>query len=172
MNPMRWMPMCGCKGPHRSHWLGTDQFGRDIGCRLLYGGRISLPVGVMAVRHRLAARPVPGVAGRILWRLGGRRCGTSGGRDAGLARHLDGPVDRCLAGAGVGQCHAGHRGDRRAQIHSSRPQPGSPTQEGLVRARCPRGRLFGCAHPGAAHLAQPSALRCRPGDSGCWLGDS
>jgi peptide/nickel transport system permease protein len=36
-------------GPSAEHWLGTDQFGRDIGCRILHGGRISLPVGVVAM---------------------------------------------------------------------------------------------------------------------------
>lgn len=36
-------------GPSSRHWLGTDQFGRDVGCRLLYGGRVSLPVGVLSV---------------------------------------------------------------------------------------------------------------------------
>lgn len=36
-------------GPSVEHWLGTDQFGRDIGCRVLHGGRISLPVGVVAM---------------------------------------------------------------------------------------------------------------------------
>jgi peptide/nickel transport system permease protein len=29
--------------------LGTDQFGRDVACRAFYAGRISLPVGVVAV---------------------------------------------------------------------------------------------------------------------------
>ena len=35
--------------PSTSHWLGTDDFGRDILSRLIYGARISLLVSVSAV---------------------------------------------------------------------------------------------------------------------------
>lgn len=34
--------------PSHSHWLGTDELGRDLLARLLYGGGISLLVGVYA----------------------------------------------------------------------------------------------------------------------------
>ncbi len=34
--------------PQRGHWLGTDDLGRDLFTRLLYGGRISLAVGIAA----------------------------------------------------------------------------------------------------------------------------
>ncbi len=37
------------KAPSSQHWLGTDVFGRDTLSRLLYGARISLLVGVVAV---------------------------------------------------------------------------------------------------------------------------
>lgn len=37
------------KGPSAKHWLGTDIMGRDIFARTLYGGRISLLVGLSAV---------------------------------------------------------------------------------------------------------------------------
>ena len=36
----------------REHWLGTDPLGRDILSRILHGARLSLPVGVAAVRWR------------------------------------------------------------------------------------------------------------------------
>ncbi len=32
-----------------SHWLGTDELGRDILCRMIWGGRVSLSVGIVAV---------------------------------------------------------------------------------------------------------------------------
>jgi ABC-type dipeptide/oligopeptide/nickel transport system permease subunit len=35
--------------PSRTHWLGTDELGRDYLTRLIYGTRISLLVGIVAV---------------------------------------------------------------------------------------------------------------------------
>ncbi|MEX0718055.1 MAG: ABC transporter permease [Planctomycetaceae bacterium] len=34
---------------HRIHWLGTDSIGRDVLARMIWGGRVSLAVGVVAV---------------------------------------------------------------------------------------------------------------------------
>lgn len=35
--------------PSRSHWLGTDQLGRDVLSRVVYGSRVSLAVGFVSV---------------------------------------------------------------------------------------------------------------------------
>ena len=67
------------QGPGRLHWLGTDQFGRDLLSRLLHGARISLTVGFSAV----AAESVVGVS----W---GTVAGFYGGAlDATLMRVVD-----------------------------------------------------------------------------------
>ncbi len=35
--------------PYSEHWLGTDELGRDILSRLIYGARVSVEVGIIAV---------------------------------------------------------------------------------------------------------------------------
>ena len=37
------------EAPSRAHWAGTDSFGRDLLSRIIYGARIALAVGIVAV---------------------------------------------------------------------------------------------------------------------------
>jgi len=48
-DPFDQAPLDFLQGPSRQHLFGTDQFGRDILSRLLYGARVSLPVGLISV---------------------------------------------------------------------------------------------------------------------------
>lgn len=69
----------GAAAPSAQHWLGTDVFGRDLLTRLLYGGRISLMVGLIATGVAL-------VIG-VTW---GAVAGYAGGRvDAFMMRFVD-----------------------------------------------------------------------------------
>ena len=56
----------GATPPGADHWLGTDTLGRDLLVRLLYGGRISLGVGLCATFVALTIGVVYGaVAGYV-----------------------------------------------------------------------------------------------------------
>lgn len=50
------------KGPCKEHWLGTDNLGRDILSRLIYGARLSLQLGIFSV---LLAALLGGILGSI-----------------------------------------------------------------------------------------------------------
>jgi ABC-type dipeptide/oligopeptide/nickel transport system permease subunit len=65
--------------PSRDNWLGTDTLGRDLLCRLVFGARISLEVGVLAEAIALLVGTALGAA-----------AGYAGGRtDACLMRLTD-----------------------------------------------------------------------------------
>lgn len=65
--------------PGADHWLGTDQFGRDVLSRIIYGARISLAVGFIAVAIAI-----------ILGSLLGAVAGYIGGKvDAVIMRFTD-----------------------------------------------------------------------------------
>lgn len=68
--------------PDSAHWLGTDEFGRDVLSRIMVGARVSLAVGVLSVL-------ILSIIGVMVGLL------------AGYMRRADGPlmrvVDMCMA---------------------------------------------------------------------------
>jgi len=48
-------------GPSAAHWLGTDQLGRDILSRTLFGGQIALKVSLLAISTSMAVGLVLGM---------------------------------------------------------------------------------------------------------------
>jgi peptide/nickel transport system permease protein len=48
-NPLEQVLSARLKPPSAAHWLGTDQLGRDLLSRMIYGARISLIIGTVVV---------------------------------------------------------------------------------------------------------------------------
>lgn len=67
-DPIKMAPAIRMKSPGEGGLMGTDRFGRDVFTRILYGTRVSLLVGVVAV---LMAAAVGTVIGLIAGYLGG-----------------------------------------------------------------------------------------------------
>ena len=59
----------GAQPPTWSHWFGTDFFGRDVLTRVLYGGRVSLQVGLLAA---IVSATLGTVYGAVSGYAGGR----------------------------------------------------------------------------------------------------
>lgn len=54
-DPMQINPVDRLKPPSAEHWFGTDQLGRDVFARAVYGTRISLTVGLAVAVVSMAA---------------------------------------------------------------------------------------------------------------------
>ena len=48
-DPLKQVLSTRLKPPSAAHWLGTDQLGRDVLSRMIYGARISLLIGTVVV---------------------------------------------------------------------------------------------------------------------------
>lgn len=67
------------KGPSAKYWLGTDEYGRDLFTRIVWGARISLTVGTVSV-----------ILGMIVGSILGMYAGYKGGvRDELIMRVMD-----------------------------------------------------------------------------------
>ncbi len=68
VDPLALNPMQRLRAPSEANWFGTDQFGRDIWSRVVYGTRVSLAVGVsVAVLSVAIGLAIGLVSGYIRW---------------------------------------------------------------------------------------------------------
>jgi len=65
------------QGPRATHWFGTDELGRDVFSRVVYGARYSLMIGALVVLASMVGGVLLGLA-------------------AGFFRPLDGPIMRVV----------------------------------------------------------------------------
>lgn len=63
-DPLKQDIVARLQPPSPEHWFGTDQLGRDVFSRVLYGGRLSLPAGILVI-------VVAGVIGTLMGALAG-----------------------------------------------------------------------------------------------------
>ena len=139
------------EGPSLAHPFGTDDLGQDILARMIYGGRISLAVG-------LAAMMVSVIVGTLIGALAGMSRGALG-HGADVA-HRSVPVAAAIAAAAAADLpvprraqgrvrprgrhlHPDRAGDRRAALDAGRPAGARAVplaaREGVRRSR-PRAR--------------------------------
>src|SRR5205823_2422050 len=60
-DPIATDPDHALVGPGPGHWFGTDELGRDILARVIWGGRVSLPVAFVAVVVGLSVGGITGL---------------------------------------------------------------------------------------------------------------
>ncbi len=78
-NPVEQHVMDQFRGPSAKYWLGTDEYGRDLFTRIVWGARISLTVGTVSV-----------ILGMIIGSILGMYAGYKGGvRDEFIMRVMD-----------------------------------------------------------------------------------
>jgi peptide/nickel transport system permease protein len=75
LNPLAIAPREAFRAPGWAHFFGTDQSGRDIFTRVIYGARQSLLLGVGAVALSMIVAVVLGLLGGLTGRLGERVVG-------------------------------------------------------------------------------------------------
>jgi len=76
-DPMALKVLDRLQSPRAAHWFGTDELGRDVFSRVVFGARYSLLIGALVVVVSMA-------------------CGVLLGLAAGFFRRLDGPVMRLV----------------------------------------------------------------------------
>jgi ABC-type dipeptide/oligopeptide/nickel transport system permease subunit len=55
-------------GPSGAHWFGTDELGRDVFSRVLFGARITLPLAViLVIAAMIIGAVLGGIAGFVSW---------------------------------------------------------------------------------------------------------
>ena len=59
------------QAPNSRHWFGTDELGRDVYSRVIYGSRVSIPIALLLVFFAATIGSIVWAATTALWTSGG-----------------------------------------------------------------------------------------------------
>ena len=156
---IRWRRTCMArlKGPSAAHWLGTDQFGRDILSRIIYGcARLAWRVCVAAVG---AALLVGGTLGLVAaYYRGWTTASSMRVMDVLFAfpvMLLAIGIIAVLGPRSSSTAAVGHRHRLHADLRPAPARPGPRRLRERLRCRRPRHRRLRRAHPLPPRPAQP-----------------
>ncbi|MEV6924415.1 ABC transporter permease [Dactylosporangium sp. NPDC051485] len=68
-DPLAANPLAALQGPSGAHWFGTDQLGRDVFTRVVYGARYSLSIGAAATALSVLAGGIIGLVAGLAPRV-------------------------------------------------------------------------------------------------------
>src|SRR3954452_18349025 len=70
-DPMALKVLDRLQSPRATHWFGTDELGRDVFSRVIFGACYSLMIGVLVVVCSMVSGVLLGLAGGFFRRLDG-----------------------------------------------------------------------------------------------------
>lgn len=97
------------QGPSAGHWFGTDELGRDILSRIIYGARISMSVGPYCNMHIANRRRYAGRDSGLLRRNDRQYNNALHGRFAVNPDNTFEHINRCGAGLRLAERYDSHR---------------------------------------------------------------
>ena len=137
-DPMALKILDRLQSPRTAHWFGTDELGRDVFSRVIFGARYSLMIGAMVVLISMTGGVLLGLTAGFFRRLDGPIM-RAGRRDDVVPGYPAG--DRARRGAG----RVDDQRDPRARhrLHAARRPGRAGVDAGCPRACCssrPRAR--------------------------------
>jgi peptide/nickel transport system permease protein len=106
------------KAPSAAHWFGTDEIGRDVLSRIIWGARASLLAGLVSVGISLADRRARGVDRGLRRRMDRHAHLAHNRRDARVSRSSSSPSPRRIPGAEPHQRDDRHRHRGHARVRA------------------------------------------------------